>query len=63
MATTKIRAFGREDIARALIGAWRLVSWSEIKKDGTTDYPLGQDAIGQLIYSADGHVAAQLARK
>jgi hypothetical protein len=52
-----------EDIVRTLIGAWRLVSWSETKKDGSTDYPLGQHAIGQLIYSADGHVAAQLARK
>jgi hypothetical protein len=63
MATTKIRTLARQDIARALIGAWRLVSWSETKKDGTTDYPLGRHAIGQLIYSADGHVAAQLARK
>ena len=62
MATTKISTFARQDMVRALIGAWRLVSWSEIKKDGTTEYPLGQDAIGQLIYSADGHVAAQLAR-
>jgi hypothetical protein len=52
-----------DDIVRKLIGAWRLVSWSEIKQDGGTDYPLGKDAIGQLIYSADGHVAAQLARK
>src|SRR3954464_818314 len=51
------------DIASKLIGAWRLVSWSETKKDGGTNYPLGKDAIGQLIYSADGHVAAQLARK
>jgi hypothetical protein len=53
----------RDDIAGKLIGAWRLVSWSETKTDGSTDYPLGKDAIGQLIYSADGHVAAQLARK
>jgi hypothetical protein len=52
-----------EDIARRLICAWRLVSWSEIKKDGSTDYPLGEHAIGQFIYSADGHVAAQLSRK
>jgi hypothetical protein len=53
----------REQIAHTLIGAWRLVSWSEAKKDGSTEYPLGEHAIGQLIYSADGHVAAQLARK
>jgi hypothetical protein len=46
-----------------LIGAWRLVSWSETKPDGGTDYPLGEHAIGQLLYSADGHVAAQLARQ
>ena len=56
-------ATSREDIVRKLIGAWRLVSWSETKEDGTVDYPLGKDAIGQLLYSADGHVAAQLARK
>jgi hypothetical protein len=52
-----------EDIVRTLIGAWRLVSWSETKKDGRIDYPLGEHAIGQLIYGADGHVAAQLQRK
>jgi Lipocalin-like domain len=46
MATTKIRPFTPQDIARALIGAWRLVSWSETKKDGTTEYPLGRHAIG-----------------
>lgn len=51
------------EIARTLIGAWQLVSWSEIKNDGTVAYPLGKHAIGQLVYSADGHVAAQLARK
>jgi lipocalin-like protein len=46
-----------------LVGAWTLVEWSERRPDGGKAFPLGADAIGQIIYSADGHVAAQLARK
>ncbi|WP_446487542.1 lipocalin-like domain-containing protein [Caulobacter sp. LARHSG274] len=45
-----------------LIGAWELVEWSEIHFDGTKTYPLGEEALGQLLYSEDGHVAAQLVR-
>jgi hypothetical protein len=33
----------------------------EIKSNGKQVYPLGKNAIGQIIYSMDGHVAAQLA--
>jgi hypothetical protein len=51
------------DIVQQLVGAWALVSWSEIKPGAAIDYPLGEDAIGQIIYSADGHVAAQLVRR
>ena len=46
-----------------LVGAWTLVEWSERRPDGGKAFPLGADAIGQIIYSADGHVAAQLARR
>jgi hypothetical protein len=46
-----------------LVGAWTLVEWSERRSDGGKDFPLGADAIGQIMYSADGHVAAQLARR
>jgi hypothetical protein len=63
MASAANASIPREEIIRKLIGAWRLVSWSETKEDGMIDYPLGKDAIGQLIYSADGHIAAQRARK
>jgi hypothetical protein len=41
-------------------GAWALKEWSEVRKDGSKTYPLGDHAIGQLIYTADGHMAAQL---
>jgi Lipocalin-like domain len=45
-----------------LVGAWRLKEWSEHTADGEIRYPLGQSATGQLMYSADGYVAAQLMR-
>ena len=44
-----------------LIGAWNLVSWFEIKSDGNSTVP--PDDIGRLIYTADGHVSAQIVRR
>jgi Lipocalin-like domain len=52
----------KEDIAERLLGAWDLRSWIEIYPDGTTDYPLGESARGQIIYTSDGHMAAQLVK-
>lgn len=46
-----------------LVGAWTLVSWLEITSNGEEVYPLGRNAVGQIIYSADGHLAAQLVRR
>ena len=51
------------DVTERLIGAWALVSWYEIAPDGHIGYPLGEDSVGQIVYSADGHVAAQIARR
>lgn len=49
--------------ANDLVGAWRLVSWSLIYADGRLpEYPLGADAAGLLLYTADGHVGATLMR-
>jgi hypothetical protein len=44
-----------------LLGTWRLVSWYQVQENGTVDYPLGPDAVGQLMYDESGHVSAQLA--
>ena len=50
--------------ANGLIGAWRLVSWSRVYADGRApEYPLGEDAQGILMYTADGHVSATLMKK
>ena len=50
--------------ARDLFGAWRLVSWSLVYADGRLpEFPLGEDAIGILMYTPDGHVSATLMQK
>jgi Lipocalin-like domain len=48
--------------ANPLVGAWRLVSCETRSRDGAIDHPLGRDAVGLLIYTADGHMAVSIAR-
>ncbi len=46
-----------------LLGAWRLASWDWSDEAGNkVDSPLGEEAIGQLIYDRSGAVSAQLMR-
>jgi hypothetical protein len=46
----------------ALVGGWQLVLWTTFHSDGTSDHPFGTDAIGQIMYSADGHMSCHLMR-
>jgi hypothetical protein len=48
------------DIRTRLIGAWQAVSWYEKDADGNFFYPLGEKANGQLIYTSEGRMSAQL---
>lgn len=42
-----------------IVGSWRLAAWRRL--DGTTvSYPLGEDATGLLIYTADHRMAVQM---
>jgi hypothetical protein len=51
-------------LADSLIGTWRLERWELVYEDGRPpECPLGADAEGFLIYTADGHVSATLARR
>jgi Lipocalin-like domain len=53
-----------EHIRQKLLGAWELVSWQSIGQDGVIGYPLGEDAVGQLMYDgASNRVSAQLVRR
>jgi hypothetical protein len=50
-------------IEKRLLGAWTLIEWSGQPPDRPKTFPLGEDAAGQIVYSANGHVAAQFVRR
>jgi D-Tyr-tRNAtyr deacylase len=43
-----------------LVGRWRLVSFAARAEDGSLAFPLGRNAEGSLLYTAEGWMAAQL---
>lgn len=47
-------------IAKALVGAWRLISFESRTTGGDTRQPLGRAPRGQLLYEANGRMSAQL---
>jgi hypothetical protein len=52
-----------EDVAKLIVGAWRLVHSMIIDADGKKEYPFGEDAIGYICYSDTGIMAVQISRK
>ena len=53
------KVHGRE----ALIGAWQLLSWENRAADGQLTYPMGTDALGSLLYTADGRFSVIISRR
>jgi Lipocalin-like domain len=53
------RVHGRE----ALVGAWQLLSWENQAADGQVTYPMGADALGYVIYAADGRFSVTISRR
>jgi len=45
------------------VGSWELLGWEIRYPNGKTTFPFGKDAIGQILYSADGHMSATVRRK
>jgi Lipocalin-like domain len=45
-----------------LIGTWRLVSWENRSVDGQVSYPLGEDAVGYIMYNQDGYMFVAIMR-
>ena len=44
----------------SLVGTWNLVSWVVTSPSGEEGYPYGQSPEGQLIYTTNGQMSAQL---
>ena len=58
---TETSGLDRAEIADAVVGAWRLVSYVVEDADGSNrTYPLGADADGVIIYTASGHMSVQI---
>lgn len=47
-------------LTQALLGTWRIVSWTVQYDDGTVRHPFGTAPSGVLIYCADGGMAVCL---
>jgi hypothetical protein len=45
---------------KPFVGTWKLNSWEVTQPDGTIHYPFGKDVVGYLIYTADGHMSAEI---
>ena len=52
-----------EEVASLLVGSWSLVSWVQTDATGHTHFPFGEDAVGCLIYTGEGRMAAHLMRR
>lgn len=50
-------------MSNLLVGTWRLVSWENRSADGTISYPLGEDAVGFILYTDDGYMAVAIMRR
>lgn len=47
-------------VVQTLVGGWELDLWTTFHSDGSETYPFGKDAIGLIMYSADGHMSCHL---
>jgi hypothetical protein len=51
------------DISVLLLGTWQLVSVEVRFNDGGVIYPWGQDPVGSLIYTSDGHMSGVISQR
>jgi len=49
-------------IKEQFIGTWKLVSLEFQRSDGQLTYPMGRDAVGIVMYDANGHMSVQIMR-
>lgn len=51
------------EVVKHLAGVWRLVSSEFRTSSGEVIYPLGEDALGQAIFTESGYMSGQLMRQ
>jgi hypothetical protein len=50
----------KDEAFNSFVGGWQLVSCLETRPDGQVTEPIGPRPVGQIMYSADGHMTAHL---
>jgi len=53
---------GTQPSAERFLGSWRLVEWIAVGPEGQRTFPFGEQAQGQITYTADGRMSAHLMR-
>jgi Lipocalin-like domain len=51
------------DAAQRFVGSWRLITQYAYDHDGKMTHPRGEDALGFLMYDANGNMMVQLVRQ
>lgn len=51
------------DPHRQLLGTWRLLAWESRDADGTLVYPMGNDVLGYITFTSDGHMSSHLMKR
>lgn len=46
--------------AKDIVGTWQLVSYSSKDESGNIGYPLGKNALGYIMYTADGYMSVSM---
>ena len=49
--------------AEKFVGTWKLISYETRFEDGRVEYPMGNDAVGRVIYTTEGYMSGHLMRK
>ena len=49
--------------AKDIVGTWQLVSYSCKDESGNISYPLGENAVGYIMYTNDGYMSVSMASK
>ena len=47
----------------SVVGTWKLISYETVTPAGVRTFPLGEDAIGLLIYQPSGRMSVQFMRR
>ena len=63
IASAVANSLDASSLQKQFLGSWRLITWEERDSSNAIHYPLGSDAVGQISYTNDGRMSAQLMRR